>query len=92
MIIMEGTLIALVFLALVGFWPPLRRLTMALCVIMFLGMLAIGHELDPDPENSIRDFAVISFGGIWVLLLLCGMAQAAFLRRRSTAVRTRSST
>lgn len=80
---MEGLLLALVVIALVAFWPPLRRLAMGMCVFGFVGFLAIGEHLDVDPENSMRNFALIAFGGIFALLFLVGMVQSALAQPRN---------
>lgn len=83
---MESLILALVVIALVAFWRPLRRLAMGMCVFGVLGYLAIGGQLDADPENSMRNFALLGFGGVFVLLFLIGIGQAALSRPRSERV------
>ena len=79
---MVGLLLAVLFLGLVAFWPPLRRIAMFFLAFGFIGYLALGDVLDPDPENATRDMALMFFGIPFAFLLLISIVQGMLARSR----------
>lgn len=48
----------------------------------FIGYLALGDALDPDPDNATRNMALMFFGIPFAFLMMISIVQAMLTRSR----------